>query len=652
MPRIRLPYRADWDGLRGIAILLVLACHTEILFWGGFIGVDLFFVLSGFLITRLILNDLEQGSFSPTHFWERRLRRIFPALAVVLIATLALGQRFLASDAYGDLGWSALSVVGMVASIHFWRDTGYFSDAAEFKPLLHTWSLANEEQFYLICMVFLPWLVRHLGRKRTFWVFGFLTGASFVASVVLVGRNPQAGYFLLPSRFWEMGAGCLLAWAPEARLPRWARETLGAIGLSTLALAAYHMDAQTAFPGWAALPVVLATVALLWPTPENARISLTHRFLSFPPLVFLGKISYPLYLWHWPLLVFLNIATFDSPTTEAKLQVVGVALLLSIATYGLIETPIRGRWVIGGTRPFLVASALSTALVVATALGVVREASSQAEVTLGQETVVATSNRLEKYLPSHPGGDEPFDQWPRFGEESATPEFVLWGDSHAMSWLPALEAQCKRHGTSLMAVTRFMTPPIVGFEPTQWDQFNEKVLAYLETRPAPVVILAGHWSGYLTSEQTDQLLLNTIDRLLDLGYRVHFVKDVPEFPYHVPRIMKLNASRKFALERLALTRADYERINAHHDRILPQLRERGVGIIDPLEFFQASQDPNLLLPFDKQGVLYRDADHLSVYGSLSMREVFDPIFQELTARRQEQPSDRDTRNGIVNTESQ
>jgi peptidoglycan/LPS O-acetylase OafA/YrhL len=621
----RLPYRPDWDGIRALAILGVVFCHAEVALAGGFIGVDVFFVLSGFLISKLIFKDMERGNFSIVAFWERRLRRILPALIVVTTSSLVAGYLVMAPDAYQGLGRSAIALVGMVSNFYFWWDTGYFSEEADYKPLLHTWSLGIEEQFYFLIVVGLVLLTRFGQLRKAAWWVGGLSLASLGISIWGASHESAAAFFLLPGRAWELGTGSLLAMASPVLLPRLVREIMGFFGLGILLFCAVLYDGHTLFPGWAAIPPVFATCLLLWPNPKGSVSPLFQRFLSLPPLAFLGKISYPLYLWHWPHTAFLNYWSFDPPEFPSRIGVLLLGLALSILTYYFVEAPFRNRAFVPTPNGLLRYATVAGLLVVCAGNIIVNEASKKLDQPLQQNLVHATTQRVERYLPNHSPG-QTIDNMARFGDETETPEVLVWGDSHAMAVLPAIESLCQLNNTTALAATRFLTPPIGAFRQDDEDTFNQLVLEFLEKSRIHPVILASRWSSYLSNDSEHPRLLETVDRLHELGIRVFFLMDVPNFSYHVPRIMSMNLTRKFEIHRLGVSLSEHEQANACYLELVPELAKRGVGILDPLPYFVRDENPELLLPFDAKGVFYRDADHLSVHGAMSIRDVFNPVF--------------------------
>ncbi len=258
-----IAYRPDIDGLRAVAVLGVVFFHAGLGFPGGYVGVDVFFVISGFLITSLILKELRQGTFSLLNFWERRARRILPALTVVVAAIIAAGWFCLMPADYEVLGKQVIALIGFSSNIKFWRETGYFDTASETKPLLHTWSLSLEEQFYLLIPLLLAVLFR---LRKSHWIVPTLLLGAFVSfglSVYGSFRAPDATFFLLPTRAWELAAGSLLAFVqpiPQARL----RTLFAWLGLAAILVPFCFYPPGIRFPGLTALPPVAGAALLIW----------------------------------------------------------------------------------------------------------------------------------------------------------------------------------------------------------------------------------------------------------------------------------------------------------------------------------------------------------------------------------------------------
>lgn len=342
-----LEYRPDIDGLRAIAVLAVIAYHFfPAEFRAGFIGVDVFFVVSGYLISGIILGGVDAGTFSIREFYGRRVRRIFPALIAVLLASLAMGWAVLYSAEYKQLGTHIASGAGFLSNIVLWLETGYFDAAAETKPLLHLWSLGVEEQFYLVWPLLLVALgARRSGRVR---LTVALLVVSIAASLYATARSQPSAFYLPWFRFWELMAGALLVQLPASDRTSVVESELRSYGgLALLAASFLVIEPGASFPGWRALLPVAGTYLIISAGP---RASFNRLVLSRRTLVGIGLISFPLYLWHWPLLSFFRIVSNDAPVTAARGAVLLlVSLVLAWLTYVFLEKPIRrGRF--GGAK--------------------------------------------------------------------------------------------------------------------------------------------------------------------------------------------------------------------------------------------------------------------------------------------------------------
>jgi peptidoglycan/LPS O-acetylase OafA/YrhL len=350
-------YRPDIDGLRAIAVVMVLIFHAFPTYLpGGFVGVDVFFVISGYLISGIILTALADGRFSYADFYARRIRRIFPALAVILIAATAAGFFVLYADDYARLGYHAAAAAAFAANFAFWREASYFDVAADLKPLLHLWSLGVEEQFYLVWPLVLVISSRWRLRQRSLGEVGrgplittLVIGiASFLIAIWTVRIDRTAAFYAPWNRFWELLAGATLACIEaDAALDAVKRrllsrspvsDAMALLGLIAIAAAAWLIDSDRVFPGlWVMLPV--AGAAMLIVSGPGAIVNRT--LLSHPAVVWIGLISYPLYLWHWPMLSFAHIANGGVPSRAVRITLLAVSFVLAWLTYQAIERPIR-----------------------------------------------------------------------------------------------------------------------------------------------------------------------------------------------------------------------------------------------------------------------------------------------------------------------
>ncbi|WP_176016822.1 MULTISPECIES: acyltransferase family protein [Burkholderia] len=333
-----LVYRPDIDGLRAAAVLAVVLFHAfPSALPGGFVGVDVFFVISGYLITGILLSDLETDRFSFRRFYARRMRRIFPALIAVLLGTYAIGWFSLYGDEYRELGKHIVAGVGFVSNWASWTEAGYFDQEAQAKPLLHLWSLGVEEQFYIAWPLVL-WAAHKA--KRVGWACGIVGLASFAANVALVGHHPSAAFYWPITRMWELLAGAALAIGAVGFSPvggKWAN-ALSVSGGLLCAASFTLLNARIVFPGWWALMPVAGAVTLI-AAGRNGWVN--RHALAHPVSVWFGKISYALYLWHWPLLSFAFIVAGRAPSPAVRCGLVVIAVALAWLTTSIVERPIR-----------------------------------------------------------------------------------------------------------------------------------------------------------------------------------------------------------------------------------------------------------------------------------------------------------------------
>ena len=348
-PIIQDHYIAAVDGLRAVAIVPVVCFHVGLPgFTGGFVGVDIFFVISGFLITRLLHQEAcRSGTIDILGFYARRVRRLLPALLVVLSATLVAGAIFLTVvGEQQDLNRSAVATTAFASNIYFWRtQTGYFAGPSDQLPLLHMWTLAVEEQFYIVwplAMLAAVAVVRRFKLSLDNTLIGLLLAGSVVSLVgclLITPIRPTAAFYLTPFRAWEFGIGGLIALMPSlsGRFLRIA-QVLSLAGAAAIAASVYYFDSETKFPGIAALLPTLGAAAIIFTAPLPCAVS---QALSLRPLVTIGRWSYSWYLWHWPMLAIARSIDLGERGTLRDLTIAIVALIFSAATYRWVEEPIR-----------------------------------------------------------------------------------------------------------------------------------------------------------------------------------------------------------------------------------------------------------------------------------------------------------------------
>lgn len=335
-------YRAEIDGLRAIALIPVVLFHAGFeWFSGGYVGVDVFFVISGYLITSIILHEKESGNFSFAHFYERRARRILPALFFIMLVCIPFAWLLLLPHELIDFGKSLMATALFSSNILFWLESDYFAADAELIPLIHTWSLAIEEQFYLffpLIMIFF-WA---LGKRRLFWILSIIAIVSFALSEWGWRHFPEANFYLLPSRAWELMIGALIAFylSQNKQAKGYIGELGSIVGLSLILLAVFFLDKTHPFPSLYALSPVIGTALVILFTHRE---TLVYRLLSGKALIFIGLISYSAYLWHQPLFVFTRLYLIEEPEPWLMGLLSILAIVLAYFSWRFIEAPFRDK---------------------------------------------------------------------------------------------------------------------------------------------------------------------------------------------------------------------------------------------------------------------------------------------------------------------
>lgn len=356
LPAIHPKYRADIDGLRAIAVLAVVLFHAfPSSIKGGFVGVDIFFVISGFLISTILFSSLDQGRFSFIDFYSRRIKRIFPTLLIVLIFCYAFGWVSLLPDEFEQLGKHIAGGSGFISNFLYWKESGYFDNSADTKPLLHLWSLGVEEQFYIVWPLFLWFAWKR--RINLLAITLLFLAASFMLNIWKINSDPVLTFYSPQTRFWELLVGAILAYIalykknlldylgprPDQKTSEQIKQRVilqlpALLGMGLIVIGLLIMDKAKQFPGWWAILPTLGTFLIIAAGPHSW---LNKFLLSHPLLKWFGLISFPLYLWHWPLLAFMRILQSQPPSFEMRLAAVLLAILLAWLTYTLIEKPIR-----------------------------------------------------------------------------------------------------------------------------------------------------------------------------------------------------------------------------------------------------------------------------------------------------------------------
>ena len=545
-------YRADIDCLRGVAVLFVIAFHYGVRhFGGGYVGVDIFFVISGYLITQIIYNEAIVGGFSFVHFYERRIRRIVPALYVLVAGVSAVSLFYLLPDEYLYFSKSAVSVVTFVSNMLFWQESGYFALSSQAKPLLHTWSLAVEEQFYLVFPALIYVLTRR-DRRHEFWWFAAIALASFALDVGLVRSYPDAAFYLAPGRAWEFLLGALLA-VPGVPAPKTQSHRLAAawLGIALMAAPVFLLKGNSP-AGFGLLAPCLGAALIIWANIGTE--GTPPRNLFERVLVFFGAISYSLYLWHWPVLVFYRrmlgtSVEYTRLTSIDKLAMFAASVALAYLSYRVVEQPVRRR-VVGSSRRSLFARAAlaSLALLIFGAAGVLQEGfPGRVDPKVAAIARYATYRVAESYQVGQCFLREnqtftdikPDCLRPVAGAKNV----LLWGDSVAAHYIYGLRTLAPKFGIHFLHATASACPPIAGFtHPGRPNcrAFNDGVVSFIKTQHPDAVVMGATWNVLTREFGYDAImgpLQKTVSAIVAQGIPVVVLGPPIEFVDNLPYIL-------------------------------------------------------------------------------------------------------------------
>jgi peptidoglycan/LPS O-acetylase OafA/YrhL len=652
-----IAYRPDVDGLRAVAVLSVVFGHFAVPgFSGGYVGVDVFFVISGFLITSIVVRDIASSSYSLRAFYERRARRILPALlVVVLVSAVAALELLLPEDLLG-FGKSLLASATFSTNLLFWQEGGYFAAPSELKPLLHTWSLSLEEQFYLFFPLLLSWVSRRAPRLLTAVLLSVLC-LSLALCVWATGRREFA-FYILPSRAWELMAGALLAviGRPARLSARWAT-LLGLAGLLAIVVSVATFSSQTVFPGLAAVLPTFGASALILSGPDRGPAA---WLLARPPPVFIGKISYSLYLWHWPLLVFAKYYFTRSLSAVQVAALIATAVVLATLSWRFVETPFRRSSQLNNNTKALALAGVSLLgiAVVGAALVLGRGFPTRVPVAVleianhHQERPRAKPGCTERILRSNaaPPGEC------LLGAPGATPSFALWGDSHGEAVSGGLADEAERHGRSGILLSKLGCPPLFAVDIAQGlaknsacRNFATRAFEYIESSSAlERVVIVGRWSLYINGQMgadpgrsitqmlmgANPLLLDPrgdpttperraglfeaalrrgVERLRSKGKRVFVSDPIPEIGWDVPMTLARASWFGAASVGRGPTLGEYEARNRLALTVLEKLAREGlITRLSPQAVLCTVQGCRI---YDGATILYADGDHVSLAGS-------------------------------------
>ena len=631
-----MQYRKEIDGLRAIALIPVILFHARIdWFSGGYVGVDVFFVISGYLITSLIVAEKEAGTFTLLDFYERRARRIIPALFFVTLVCIVPAWLWMMPNQLKDFAQSVVALALFSSNILFWRKGDYFLATADDMPLLHTWSIAVEEQYYVLFPIFLL-LLWAKGRR---WLIAIIA-ATAVASLALAEygwrHHPGANFYLAPTRAWELMLGVLAAFYLRAyshSKSAWLNQTasLGGVGLIMLAVTAF--DRNTPVPSLYALIPTLGTVLVIC---FGDRTTLVGRLLSIPAIVGIGLVSYSAYLWHHPLFAFARIRSLQEPGLWLYGFLCAVTFGLAYLTWRYIEKPFRERKRLSSVQILGLASAMSTGLV---AIGLAGHLQNGFEQRVNGR-VLSLSGYEEDVNPRlkecRSGGSKliPPQASCVYGT-NPVPRIALWGDSHADQLAVPLEELVKSRSESFIEFAYAGCPPLtnvirIDSPESRCSDYNLQVMNYLmETDSIDTVVMHAYWIGYIDGgllkavgaqpgSNTDSIareLASVVQRLVRARKKVILVFPVPKMPFNPPHYLAKKLMFTSDVGDLSITVDEYKKQSAKSFAVLSSIaRGNAVETVYP-HVAMCNIDANRCAAVDGDRVFYRDDGHVSVTGA-------------------------------------
>ena len=668
-------YRPDIDGLRAMAVVPVLLYHAGVApFTGGYVGVDIFFVISGYLITSVILEDLRTGRFSILTFYARRIRRIFPALFALLFVCFCVGAVLLMPADFRRLGASIAAMTLFASNLLFAHQAGYFDTGADTNPLLHTWSLAVEEQYYLVFPLLMA-AIPLIGARVLRVVLIALAGLSFAWSVVHLAHDPNGAFYLPGGRAWELLLGAMISVHAHSFQPRrpgregkgpaplWLAELLGAIGAGLILWSVLTYSVHTPFPAVHALAPCLGAAFII--SSGTRHPTVIARLLSLRIPVFIGLISYSLYLWHWPMLGMTKYYLMrDMTAAEASLVLLAAALAACLS-WRYVEMPFRRGGVLASARPqslFVVATGvMSISLIVGVAVYISngwpqRLPADVGSLAMGALDTAARRSSCNAVAPNEIAGGQACEVGATAPDAPRT--FAVFGDSIGTSLLPAIDSIAAEHGRKGVNLTRGGCYPLVGIsqysDPPQHrsacSAFVDASVDYVKANPTIAsVIIVGRWATaaegtrfganmvpdwFITDAESPSaghaenrnVFIRGMTRAVSAfaGRSVFVVTSVPEQKVDVPRTAAL--ARYLGRDvRLDIDRSEVDQRQRFVRVVLSKLSaQMGFTILDLGRSFCTA---NVCAATHGDVPLYSDDNHLSRSGALSVKHVFEPVFK-------------------------
>lgn len=627
-----MQYRREIDGLRAVAVLPVILFHAGFsIFSGGYVGVDVFFVISGYLITSILVAELERGDFSIARFYERRARRILPALFVVMLACLPFAYIWMLTSQLEEFGNSVVAVVFFASNVLFWREEGYFAAAADLKPLLHTWSLAVEEQYYLLFPLFLSFMWR-FGRSRVFWSVVVAACASLILSEFGWRRSPSANFYLAPTRAWELLAGSICAFLTVGKAQR-ASNLASAAGLALILFAIFAFDESTPFPSvYALVPVIGAVLIILFAGAETW----VARLLSSRGFVGIGLISYSAYLWHQPLFAFARLRSLGEPAFAVMGLLAALAFLLAWATWYWIERPFRKRAnpLFRARRNLFIASGVAGAAFVAIGLTVDNTRYFNSRFTEFERGTLAylEYNKTDEFAAAYRyrscfygSENNSFTYYKKdicLQLDADKKNYLVIGDSHAAHLWHALAVSYPQYNF-LQATASGCKPllPVKG-EKRCTDLIDFITADWLKGLQLDGIILSARWGHDELARIDDVARLNqTITALGKSAREVIVLGPTVEYEPHLPMLLvKMNEFTERNSRARSFVKQD---VFAISNEIRAAAKDAGARYVDVASSLCSETDCLVLTP-DKKPMAW-DYGHFTAEGAAIVVKLIEPL---------------------------
>ncbi len=682
-------YRPEIDGLRAIAVLAVIFFHAHYSFFpGGFIGVDIFFVISGYLITSILLKALETDSFSLINFYERRIRRIIPALSFMMAVSVIVFAFVMPPYDYINVGESLLATAFFVSNLYFMRQEGYFDAPADIKPLLHTWSLAVEEQFYVIFPILLITLF-YLGKRysQKAHIFPTLLFVFFISFSLALFWGAQsedklfslpfvpdklfgnatyasANFYLFFSRAWELMAGALLSRFAlrGCSLSPLFKEFLSFLGLLMIIVSFLFMDETFSFPGGAALPAVAGTMLFIL-SAQNAQ-TFAARILSSRPFVWIGKISYSLYLWHWPIFVFAFYVSFNNISEIEKICLILLSFLISVFSYCYVEMPIRRKTFLSSRSKLFVAGIGS--LIILAVGGASISFFNGYPQRIPQDALKYTKMLKDKHARQDECFSKTIEDLEKTGAcimgnaEKEALSLLVWGDSHADSIMPVIEKLSRDYGIKSAIIAHGRCLPVFNVyhksKKGLCSEVQRFVKGYIEENKPEHILLVGRWTESVfgpkdqrpgehffikdqelnpqTPLEAQEVFLrnfkSTLDFFLETAQGVWVLQQAPEQKYAPLDALRIRMTGADMRVLEVASSSEHQNYNQFVLDSFENVRGNKIHILKPEDILC---DTSICHMIANDKFLYRDKNHLNPYGAMHIEPVFTPLFDAARAER-------------------